>query len=142
VSEDIGPAQVLAHQADEFDQHAVSRRVTETVIDRFEIVHVDEHEAEHRAIPHIVIQQPVEFLIEIVPAADTGQRIGAGQFKQFPVVLLQHALPVEQEDQQQPNHRQTFPDQRKVDRLIVLDRYPAVQNLLALALVQWKFRHR
>ena len=56
--QEIGRPDAGVHQADEARQHVVAAGMTEAVVERLEMVEVEEQQAQRRALVGVALQQP------------------------------------------------------------------------------------
>ena len=74
--QEIGRPDAGVDQVDEARQHIVAAGMAEAVVERLEVVEVEEQQAERRALVGVALQQPRAARHEGAPVERAGQRIG------------------------------------------------------------------
>ena len=97
--QEIGRPDAGVDQVNEARQHIVAAGMAEAVVERFEVVEIEEQQAERRALFGVALQQPLAARHEGAAVERAGQRIGLrlGALVEFEALLGQR----HQQDRQQ-----------------------------------------
>jgi hypothetical protein len=76
---DVGRAQSRAQARRRLGEHAVARQMTDALVDRLEVVDVEDEQGEAAAVAMRARALAQERLVEEPPVAEAGERVGVGE---------------------------------------------------------------